>query len=54
MDLATTPLTPSKGTAERVTKAAVPPDITDCYILLSVESKNMRHYVNHVIDITNK
>lgn len=54
MDLATTPLTPSKGTAEWVTKAAVPPDVTDCYILLSVESKNMRHYVNHAIDITNK
>lgn len=54
MDLATTPLTPAKGKVEWVTKAVVPSNVTGCYILLSVESKNMRLYVNHLIDITDK
>ncbi len=52
MDLASTPLTPAKGSVEWTTKAAVPPEVKDCYILLSVESKNMRHYVNYAIDIS--
>ena len=54
MDLATTPITPSGGTTEWSTTAAVPVEVTDCYILLSVESKNMRLYVNYAIDITDK
>lgn len=52
MDLASTPLTPSGGNAEWTTTAAVPPEVTGCYMLLSVESKNMRHYVNYAIDLT--
>ncbi len=52
MDLASTPLTPAKGSAEWTTIAAVPPEVKGCYILLSVESKNMRHYVNYAIDIS--
>lgn len=54
MDLADTPLTPSGGDTEWTTKAAVPQDVSGCYILLSVESKNMRRYVNYAIDITDK
>lgn len=54
MDLATTPITPSGGTTEWSTTTAVPAEVTDCYILLSVESKNMRLYVNYAIDITDK
>jgi hypothetical protein len=52
MDLANTPLTPSKGEATWKTQALVPADVTDFYILLSVEDKQMRMYVNHLIDIT--
>jgi hypothetical protein len=54
MDLASTPLTPAGGKVEWTTNAAVPPEVTGFYILLSVESKNMRHYVNYAIDITDK
>ncbi len=54
MDLATTPITPAGGDVEWTTKAAVPAEVKDCYILLSVESKNMRLYVNYAIDITDK
>jgi hypothetical protein len=54
MDLASTPLTPAKGSVEWTTKAAVPPEVSGCYILLSVEAKNMRHYVNYAIDISSQ
>jgi len=52
MDLASVPITPAKGTAEWTTKAPVPADLTSPYILLSVESKNMRLYINYALDIT--
>lgn len=54
MDLATTPLTPSGGRVEWSTKTAVPPDVSNCFILMSVESKNMRLYVNTLLDIRDK
>jgi len=54
MDLASTPLTPAGGKVEWTTQAAVPQEVKDCYILLSVESKNMRLYVNYALDITDK
>ncbi len=54
MDLATTPLTPAGGNVEWVTQATVPSTVKGCYILLSVESKNMRNYLNYAIDITDK
>ncbi len=54
MDLATTPLTPSGGKVEWSTKTAVPPDVSNCFILMSVESKNMRLYVNTLLDIRDK
>jgi hypothetical protein len=54
MDLATTPLTPSGGKVEWSTKTSVPPDVSNCFILMSVESKNMRLYVNTLLDIRDK
>jgi hypothetical protein len=54
MDLVSTPLTPSKGETSWTTAAQVPADVTGLYILLSVEDKQMRMYVNHLLDITNK
>jgi hypothetical protein len=54
MDLTSTPITPPGGTTEWVTKAVVPKDVKGFYILLSVESKNMRLYVNYAIDITDQ
>jgi hypothetical protein len=54
MDLASTPLTPSKGEVTWTTEAQVPSDVSGFYILLSVEDKQMRMYVNHLIDITDK
>lgn len=52
MDLASTPLTPAGGSVDWVTKAAVPAEVTDCYILLSVESRNMRLYVNYAVELS--
>lgn len=54
MDLATTPLTPSGGKVEWSTKTSVPPDVSNCFILMSVESKNMRLYVNTLLDIRDR
>jgi len=54
MDLVSTPLTPSKGEATWTTEDLVPVDVTGFYILLSVEDKQMRMYVNHLVDITDK
>jgi len=54
MDLTSTPLTPAGGNVDWVTQATVPQDVKGFYILLSVESKNMRRYVNYAIDITDK
>ncbi len=54
MDLVSTPLTPSKGEASWTTEVLVPADVSGFYILLSVEDKQMRMYVNHLMDITDK
>jgi hypothetical protein len=54
MDLASVPLTPAKGDMTWDTETSVPPEAKGCYILLSVESKNVRYYVSHLIDITDK
>lgn len=52
MDLASVPVTPAGGKVEWTTGVAVPQDVKGFYILLSVESKQMRQYVNHAVDIT--
>lgn len=54
MDLVSVPLTPAKGDMTWTTETSIPPEAKGCYILLSVESKNVRLYVNHLIDITDK
>ena len=33
---------------------AVPADVTGLYVLVSVESKQQRLFISHVIDITDK
>ncbi len=54
MDLVSSPLTPAEGKTEWMTKAVVPQDAKGFYLLASVESKNMRLYVSHAIDISDK
>lgn len=54
MDLAPVPLTPAGEKVQWTTEAKVPADEKGFYTLLSVESKQMRMFVNHLIDITTK
>lgn len=51
-DLESVPVTPAGETAEWTTETAIPPDGSGFYILLSVESKKQRLFVNYAIDIT--
>lgn len=53
-DLAPVPLTPAGEKVQWTTEAKAPSDEKGFYTLLSVESKQMRTFVNHLIDITNK
>lgn len=48
------PITPSGQTAQWTTNVAVPADASGLYILVSVESKQQRLFISHVIDITDK
>jgi len=54
IDMAPLDITPSKENMEWTTEVAVPQDVKGCYILLSVESKKPRTYVNYVLDISTK
>ena len=54
MDLESPPITPAGGKVDWTTNVAVPQDVKGLYILLSVESKKQRLYVNYAIDITDK
>jgi hypothetical protein len=54
MDIASVPLTPAGETVQWTTEVKVPPDEKGFFILLSTESKQMRLYVNHLIDIMDK
>lgn len=52
MDLSSPPLTPAGGQVNWMTKATTPGGpggLPDCYVLLSMESKNMRNYVQYAI-----
>jgi hypothetical protein len=51
-DIVSVPITPAGGVAEWTTEVAVPPDVHGLYILLSVESKKQRLFVNYAVDIT--
>jgi len=51
-DIASVPITPPGGTAEWTTEVAVPNDVANLYILLSVENGKQRLFDNYATDIT--
>lgn len=54
IDLAPVPITPAKENMVWTTEVSTPQGIKGFYILLSVESKKPRTYVNYAIDISEK
>jgi hypothetical protein len=44
----------SKATAEWTTAVAVPSTVTGLYVLVSVETRQSKYFVSHVVDITDK
>lgn len=54
LDMPAVPLTPALETVQWTTEAPVPADVGGLYVLLSVESKKPRTYVNYALDITDK
>jgi hypothetical protein len=52
LDIPEVPLTPAGENIEWTTDVPLPEDISGFYILLSVESKKPRTYVNYALDIT--
>ncbi len=54
LDIAPVPITPANENMQWQTEVAIPQDVSGCYILLSVESKKPRTYLNYVIDISDK
>jgi len=44
----------SHGTGEWTTAVAIPKDVTGLYVLVSVETRQSKYFVSHVIDITDK
>jgi hypothetical protein len=52
LDLAPVPITPANENMQWTTEVAAPQEVNGFYILLSVESKKPRTYVNYAIDIT--
>jgi hypothetical protein len=53
-DLTSVPITGAGSEAEWTTEVAVPADVKGLYIMLSVESKKQRLFVNYALDITDK
>jgi hypothetical protein len=53
-DIASVPVTGAGKTAEWTTEVAVPKDVKGSYILLSVESRKQRLFVNYAVDITDE
>jgi hypothetical protein len=53
-NLADAPITLPGQKADWTTDVTVPKDVTGLYILLSVESKQQKLFVSHVVDITDK
>ncbi len=54
LDIVPIPITPPNEKMEWTTEVAFPQDVKGFYILLSVESKKPRTYVNYALDITDK
>lgn len=52
IDMPEIPLTPAQSSIEWTTEVPLPEDAGGLYILLSVESKKPRTYLNYVLDIT--
>jgi hypothetical protein len=52
--LSNAPITPNGGKATWTTTASVPKDVSGFYILLPVETKQQKYFVDHVVDITDK
>jgi hypothetical protein len=53
-DRAASPTAPAKATAEWTTDVTVPKDVKGLYLLMSVESKKLRLFVNYAVDIADK
>lgn len=53
-DIASVPITPPGEKTEWTTNVTVPEDVKGCYIMLSVESKKQRLFVNYAVDIADK
>jgi len=47
-------ITLSKATADWTTKVVAPKDVTGLYVLVSVETRQSKYFVSHVIDISDK
>jgi hypothetical protein len=47
-------ITLSKETADWTTTVVVPSNVTGLYVLVSVETKQSKYFVSHVVDITDK
>ena len=54
LDIAEIPITPPGGNAEWNTAVAAPKNVKGFYVLLSVESKKPRTYINYALDISDK
>jgi len=54
LDIPEVPLTPAGESVEWTTDIPIPENVSGLYILLSVESKKPRTYVNYALDITDK
>lgn len=54
LDIAPIPITPANEKVEWTTEVQVPSEVKGFYILLSVESKKPRTYVNYALDISDK
>ncbi len=51
--LADPPVTPASGEADWTTTASVPQSVVGLYILLPLETRQAKYFVDHVVDITN-
>lgn len=54
LDIVPVDITPSNANMEWTTEVAVPKEVKGFYILLSVESKKPRTYINYAVDISDK
>ena len=54
LDIVPIPITPPNEKVEWLTEVVIPQDVKGFYILLSIESKKPRTYVNYALDINDK